>query len=209
MAVRPTGRRRTLEALTPDEKRVIQELQKISAHIVYDGRLDDEEFIKLTEWVRKHTAYAEVKPLSDLVKLLRSVLADGMVTASERMTLLDFLGAVVKAPQPVMDGLDSIFEKGAALDFGRRTFCFSGTFGFGDRTDARIAVMRLGGKVIDQPSMTLDWLVMGSPGPETTRAGIHLSKLERVIHNVRQGAPTRIIREADFAKAIIAHDTKG
>lgn len=208
MTVRPTGRRRTLEALTPDEKRVIQELQQISAHIVYDGRVDDREFVELTEWVRKHTAYAEVKPLSDLMKLLRSVLADGMVTTSERMTLLDFLATVVKAPKPVMDGLDSIFEKDVTLDFGRRTFCFSGTFGFGDRTDARIAVMRLGGKVIDQPSMILDWLVVGSPGPETTRTGIHPSKLERAIHNIRQGAPTRMIREADFAKGVVAHDTK-
>lgn len=198
-----------MEALTPDEKRVIQELQKISAHIVYDGRLDDDEFVKLTEWVRKHSAYAEVKPLSDLVKLLRSVLADGMVTTGERMTLIDFLSTVVKAPKPVMDGLDSIYEKDAALEFGRRSFCFSGTFGFGNRTDARIAVMRLGGKVIDQPSMSLDWLVMGSPGPETTRAGVHPSKLERVIRNIRQGAPTRIVREADFAKGIIANDTKG
>ncbi|MEZ4265936.1 MAG: hypothetical protein R3F39_06120 [Myxococcota bacterium] len=204
MSARPTGRQRTLQALTPDEKRVIQELQKISAHMVYDGRLDDDEFVKLTEWVRKNSAYAEVKPLSDLVKLLRSVLADGMVTSSERLTVLDFLGAVVKAPKPVMDGLDAIYESAASVEFNRRTFCFSGTFGFGNRTDARIAVMRLGGKVIDQPTMSLDWLVMGSPGPETTRAGLHPSKLERVIRNIRQGAPTRIVREADFAKGLIA-----
>jgi NAD-dependent DNA ligase len=209
MATRPTGRQRTLEALTPDEKRVIQELHKFCAHIVYDGQLDDAEFVQLTEWVRKHKAYAEVKPLSDLMKLLRSVLADGMVTADERMTLVSFLSHVVKQPKPVMDGLEGIFETDDRdIDFSRSTFCFSGTFGFGNRTDARIAVMRLGGKVVDQPSMKLDWLVMGAPGPETTRAGVHPSKLERVIRYVRQGARTRIVREATFTKAIIAADTK-
>lgn len=198
-----------MEALTPDEKRVVQELQKISAGIVYDGRLDDAEFLALTEWMQANRAYAEVKPLSDLMKLLRSVLADGMVTSSERLTLLEFLTRVVKAPKPVMDGLDAIFERDPVIEIARRSFCFSGTFTFGNRTDARIAVLRHMGHVHDDPSMTLDWLVVGMPGPETTRAGLKPSKLERTIRHIRQGAPTRLIREADFAKAIIAADAKG
>ena len=38
----------------------MQELQEISAGIVYDGRLDDAEFLALTEWMQANRAYAEV-----------------------------------------------------------------------------------------------------------------------------------------------------
>ena len=100
-------------------KKCIQELQGISAAIIYDGKIDDSEIDLIQNWLLKHDEYLIEYPLSDLKKLFNEIIEDNVITNKEKEKLLKFLSNISASPEsnPTVD-----FQKIQKLNSLKRIF---------------------------------------------------------------------------------------
>jgi DNA polymerase III epsilon subunit-like protein len=73
----------------------IGELKGICKMIALDGKLHNEEFNFLCNWLGK-CPYSEVSPISDLRKIVRESLTDGTVTIDEQRKLIAGIEAILR-----------------------------------------------------------------------------------------------------------------
>lgn len=83
-----------------DDSSRIYELNGIVEGIVCDGEVNEEEVIRLKEWMDTYVeSIRDHKPSSELCKLIDSVLKDGIITEEEQVELLDILNDRIQDAQ--------------------------------------------------------------------------------------------------------------
>jgi len=184
-------------------KKCIQELQGISAAIIYDGKIDDSEIDLIQNWLLKHDEYLTEYPLSDLKKLFEEIIEDNIITNAEKEKLLKFLSCISASPEsnPTVDG---IFSENPKINFTQKKFLFTGNLTYGSRSKAQSKVIELGGNCLKGLTIETDYLVVGSLGSEDYKFSRFGSKIEKAIkYNREKGTNILIIKEQDFVRAII------
>lgn len=86
-------------------------------------------------------------------------------------------------------------QTGAAGPLAGKSFVFTGTLTAFDRKTAQKKVFALGGEAPDGVSKTLSYLVVGAEERKSSK----LTKAEKLI---AEGAPLRILSEAEFLEMI-------
>ena len=116
-------------------KKLIQELQGISSALIYDGKIDDSEIELLKNWLYKNDEYLLEYPLSDLKKLFKGIVEDGLITIEERGSLFKFLSTIAASPisNPTVDG---IFSDNLKIIFKQKNFLFTGNIVYGTHSKA-------------------------------------------------------------------------
>ncbi len=185
-------------------KKAVQEMQGMAAAMIYDGRVDDNEINLMRDWLNRHIVEAGDWPLSELVAILKKVLADGVVTEQERLDLLNFLAQFAAGPQQpqVVQG---IFDSAAKIIFADQLFLFTGKLAFGTRKKAENAVVARGGS-ITSASVTneLNYLVVGELGSEAWKFSRFGSKIEKAMQMRKCGSANPfIVQEKRFVQAVI------
>ena len=144
-----------------------QVLNGICAGIAADNHINDQEIHFLKTWLLDNDEIASVWPGYILADRVRSILADGIITEDERQdfvsTLKELSGnrftdtGAAQADSPALpcDELPSIF-------FRNMTFCFTGGFLYGTRSDRERIVSSLGGKPLKQVTKKLHYLIIGT-----------------------------------------------
>ena len=189
-------------------KKAVQEMQGMAAAIIYDGRVDDDEINLMRDWLNCHVVEAGDWPLSDLVVVLKKILADGVVTEQERLDLLNFLAQFAAGPQQPQV-IQGIFDSDAPIIFPEQMFLFTGKLVFGTRKKAENAVVARGGSIAPA-SVTndLNYLVVGELGSEAWKFSRFGSKIEKAMQ-MRKGGRTNplIVQEKRFVQAVIEAST--
>ncbi len=189
-------------------KRAVQEMQGMAAAMIYDGRLDDVEINLMSDWLNRHIVEAGDWPLSDLVAILKNVLADGVVTEQERLNLLNFLAQFAAGPQQP-EVIQGIFDSDAKIIFPGQMFLFTGKLVFGTRKKAENAVVARGGSIAPA-SVTgdLNYLVVGELGSEAWKFSRFGSKIEKAMQMRKTGKThSFIVQEKRFVQAVIEAGT--
>lgn len=184
-------------------KKCIQELQGISAAIIYDGKIDDSEINLIQDWLSKHDEYLTEYPLSDLKRLFEEILEDNVITNAEKERLLKFLSGISASAEsnPTVDG---IFSENPSIIFTQKSFLFTGNLTFGSRSKAQSKVIELGGNCLKSLTMDIDYLVVGSLGSEDYKYSRFGAKIEKAIkYNREKGTNILIVKEQDFVSAAI------
>ncbi|OGU48774.1 MAG: hypothetical protein A2000_06725 [Ignavibacteria bacterium GWB2_36_8] len=184
-------------------KKSIQELQGISAAIIYDGKIDDAEIELLKGWLYKNHEYLVEYPLLDLKNLFRVIVEDGFITIDEREKLLKFLSDISASPKsnPTVDG---IFFENPKIVFIKKNFLFTGDLVYGSRSKAQSKVIELGGNCLNSLTMKTDYLIVGSLGSEDYKYSRFGTKIEKTIkYNREKGTNILIVKEQDFISAVI------
>jgi NAD-dependent DNA ligase len=184
-------------------KKCIQELQGLSAAIIYDGKVDNNEIELIQKWLLKNNEYLTEYPLSDFKILFKDIMADGMITLEERRRLLEFLESISASPDSNLV-VDGIFTENPEITFKRKNFLFTGILIYGERPKVQTRVTELGG--FCQKSLTLktDYLVVGSLGSEDYKYSRFGTKIETAIkYNREKDANIQIIKERDFLSVAI------
>ena len=88
--------------------------------------------------------------------------------------------------------------------FADKTFCFTGTFAFGQRKDCQAAVARLGGTPQDKVTTRLDYLVIGSLGNEDWMHSTCGRKIQQALDFNAKGRGIAIVSEDAWAQALCA-----
>jgi hypothetical protein len=88
--------------------------------------------------------------------------------------------------------------------FTKRTFIFTGKFGFGTRKACQDAVISRGGSAPDQKSVShlIDYLVIGAEGSNAWRRGTYGNKIEHAILFRRDYGSPAIVSEEHWVAAL-------
>lgn len=187
--------------------RATQTLLGICAGLVADGQINDREVAFLSTWLAENQEVAAIWPGSAIAQRLRDVLADGVITAEEKESLVTLLQqlsgnefADTGAAAPAAPGIPCDFTVDVVFD--GKSFCFTGEFAFGTRAACHKAVARTGGLPADGVTSRLDYLVVGagcSPDWANTTYG---RKIEAALEKQAKLGRPAIIAEAHWFAAL-------
>jgi len=190
------------------EDRGISELIGIARGLVADGVVNELEADFLIRWL-KENEHITCWPFDVLNKRVRVMLADGMIDAEERQELLEVLRDLIGGEPAAGKTINfasalPLTQPAPDIVFAGKTFCFTGTFAFGERKDCHAAVVRLGGKPQDKVTTRLDYLVIGSLGNEDWMHSTFGRKIQQALDFNAKGRGIAIVSEDAWAQALCA-----
>ena len=190
------------------EDRGISELIGIARGLVADGVVNELEADFLIRWL-KENEHITCWPFDVLNKRVRVMLADGMIDAEERQELLELLRDLIGGEPAAGKTINfasalPLTQPAPDIVFAGKTFCFTGTFAFGERKDCHAAVVRLGGKPQDKVTTRLDYLVIGSLGNEDWMHSTFGRKIQQALDFNAKGRGIAIVSEDAWAQALCA-----
>lgn len=190
------------------EDRGISELIGIARGLVADGVVNELEADFLIRWL-KENEHLTCWPFDVLNKRVRAMLADGVIDAEERQELLELLRDLIGGKPAAGKAVNfasalPLTQPAPDIVFADKTFCFTGTFAFGERKDCQAAVVRLGGKPQDKVTTRLDYLVIGSLGNEDWMHSTFGRKIQQALDFNAKGRGIAIVSEDAWAQALCA-----
>lgn len=177
--------------------------------LLADNVLNKEEIAYLDHWLLEHRDASEVWPGSVIAQHVKEVTRRGCISSEDlahlKSVLTQLLGGTTEETGAV-DGLPTTLplDVEAEVLFKHKTFCFTGLFLFGSRSKCRDAVDLLGGEILDNITMQLNYLVIGTihtPDWVTSRYG---RKIEKAVEYRSKGCDLKIISEERWSEALHA-----
>jgi len=184
-------------------KRSCESLLGICSGLLADGHLSDEEIRFLDTWLADNGDIAYSWPGEVIVKRIRDVLADGVVTEDERdylkSTLSDLIGGTLEesgatsgvSTRLPIDEVEEILIEG-------NSFCFTGSFLYGTRNACHKAIEERGGTASGSVKVSLNYLVIGTLASREWAHTSHGRKIEKAIDYKNKGRQISIISEEQW-----------
>jgi hypothetical protein len=174
-----------------DVKRSFGALVEITQALVCDGYLDDREIHFLNEWLLENDDTCVGWPGNIIRQRVKAVLADGLITESERAYLIDTLreliggtAETVAAPNHVTE---LAFDDVSTCEFSGRPFCLTGDFVYGSWDRCEREIEQRGGIVAVSVTKALRYLVVGDRGSVEWKHGSFGIKVEKAQEYKREG----------------------
>ena len=177
--------------------KAIDRLSGICEGILADRTVNDEEAQFFASWVREHSVYEPVWPMTDILARVERIFADGRVDDEEREELRVVMSEICGQQKEKADASQTFSSRlplddpQPALLFPGRNFHITGRFAYGTRIKVFEALVALGAKATDSPpNREAHYLVIGT---FASRDWFHTSygrKIERAVE--LRGANTGI-----------------
>lgn len=187
-------------------RRSFESLLGIAAGLVADGALNNQEVLFLSTWLSDNSELAGSWPGEVVLKRVREVLADGVITDDERQYLLETLTQLVGGSFS-NDGAVPTTASQLPLDHGvvmrvpDASFCFTGKFLFGTRASCERAVESRGGRIANI-HRALDYLVIGELSSRDWKYSAFGTKIETAMRLKADGNSLCIVSEAQWVAAL-------
>lgn len=190
--------------------RNIDELIGISRGLLADNEINESEAKFLLQWIESHFHQEELQeyPINTIYDRLKSVLSDNILDDQEakeiKELLLSFTG-----DKPITDQVKSMSSTLPLCDplpdvvFEDCTFCLTGAFTIGTRSQCENIIKDLGGDTKKAPTLKTDYLVIGILGNDDWIHSSYGRKIEQAV-DLRDKKQTgiKIITEEHFIKFI-------
>jgi NAD-dependent DNA ligase len=193
----------SLRAIHDDRivERDIDELTGLCKGALLDGTINQAEAEGILNWLNIHAGCLDAWPANVLHARLRNMLADGVLDADEEGELLGLLLRFATPEQS--DGKPKsaipIDEPPPAITIAGHSFCFTGVFDFGSRTQCYAAVNQRGGIAVNGITKKLHYLVIGNVGSEFWKHSTFGNKIAKAVEYRDDGAPLIIVSESHWA----------
>ena len=187
-------------------KRSCESLLGIAAGLVADGELNAREIQFLSTWLSENQELAATWPGEVILKRIRSVLSDGVVTAEEaeylKTTLTDLIGGSFSDDGAISSESTSLpIDVNAAVVIPSASFCFTGKFLYGTRAACERAIEQRGGTVATV-SKKLNYLVIGELSSRDWKFSSFGTKILSAIEIKQAGANISIVSEEQWSQAL-------
>ena len=180
------------------DSRQIDELIGLARGLVADGAINQAEVEFLQKWLVANIAASNHPLLRRLCERVAEILADGHVDEQERVELLDTLNRFYNRDFELGETMKAsslpLCEPAPTLAFGGKSFCFTGTFNFGQRKHCEEAVMQRGASPGSLNKKT-DYLVIGVYATESWKHSSFGNKILKAVEMRDAGLPIRIVSE--------------
>ena len=192
----------------------IQFLAGMVHGIMADGELTDSEISALKAWMVANDFLTGTYPYDEIYTLLRAILADKVITNDEREQLLAFFSNIIEFKDSLnlveSDYSDlkkkynvcGLCASDPEIKIRDHTFCFTGEFYRGSRSDLEGKVAELGGCSRTSVSSKTDYLVVGNAGNPCWAYACYGRKIEAAMKLRKEGGKVVIVNETDFWDAI-------
>lgn len=168
--------------------------------VAADGELADSEIVLIQSWLEKNIDLFDEWPVSVIKQRIQAILADGSVSAEERLDLLETIQKITGdsfEQTSIADGMATAFLEDAldAIEHEGRCFCFTGQFVSGGRAAVESAAIRRGARISKSVTGKVDYLVIGTLASRDWRFSAHGRKIEEALRLQQGGATIAITTE--------------
>jgi len=186
--------------------RATQVLMGIVTGIVADGQLHESEVLMLNTWLTENADVTTVWPGSAVAQMLRTALADGVITPEERAHMLHELQALAGTDFSETGSSSSNvaglpYDHDAQVTICGAAICHTGVFLYGTRAACEKLTHKAGGIALPTVTRKATYLVVGthvSPAWVNTSYG---RKIQQAMELKQAGHPIGIIAEEWWLKA--------
>jgi len=175
--------------LSYHSKRLI-ELKSILSEIVADGVLSDEETLALQGWLDENASLKGNFPFDKIFEIVSKALADGILENEERESMLCLF-------EQITDPVSKACACGD-IDINGKTFCLTGEFDFGERSEVQAVLVKRGGIPVSGVTRKTDYVIVGNKGSDAWCAGNYGTKVMKALELQSKGFPIKIVRETDL-----------
>jgi DNA polymerase-3 subunit epsilon len=169
----------------------IQILDGLLKGIVCDQAIQDAEISNLKLWLDENDYLKGVYPYDKILNAVTVVLSDGVITAEEKSYILNEFDEVLN---PVTDC--------SAINLNNKTFCLTGDFKSGTKTEIEKIISDKGGIKKSGVSGKLDYLFVGGLGSDAWKYGNVGGKIAKAQELQEKGKNIRIISEDDLMSCL-------
>ena len=185
------------------QSRQIDELIGLSRGLIADGALNQQEIEFLEKWLATNLAVSNQPLISLLYQRIREILVDGIADQDECLDLFNTLQAFTADRNELGEAAHAttlpLCAPAPELSFAGRTFCFTGTFTFGQRRHCEEAVIQRGATCGTLTRKT-DVLVIGSYATESWKHSSFGNKILKAVELREAGLPIRIVSESHWVR---------
>lgn len=182
------------------ETEALRELQTILSEMVKVGDISYDQIFFLQNWMSLHEEYKNNYPFNTIFKTLERVMEDNVITLEEKFELQQLFR---KSLDPVSSMTDENAES-----IKDKHVCITGDFECGTREEVFKMIEEAGGIVDKGTKKTTDYVVMGSLGSDTWKAGNYGSKVLKAMEYNEKGCDIKIIKEDRFVSMIASDRNK-
>jgi NAD-dependent DNA ligase len=189
----------------------LQRLQGIVGGIASDGYINESELRGLSDWIYENQHLKSLWPYDEIEALVTGVLADQVISEEEHATLQEFFQQFTSLYDEKTIG-DPLIERNGSfiglcavcpdLVFENAVYSFTGSSHKLNRTQMEQLVVDLGGKITNNISKKLNYLVIGAAGNPCWAYACYGRKVEQAVSLRKAGFKLQIIHESDFHDAV-------
>lgn len=183
------------------ETEALRELQTILSEMVKVGDISYDQIFFLQNWMTSHEEYKNNYPFNTIFETLERVLEDNVITFEEKVELQQlFRKSLDPASSMADETAESIKDK---------HICITGDFECGSREEVFKMIEEAGGIIDKTTKKTTDYVVMGSLGSDSWKAGNYGSKvLKAMEYKDKYGLDIKIIKEDQFVSMFASDQNK-
>ncbi|WP_293006896.1 BRCT domain-containing protein [Nitrosomonas sp.] len=187
--------------------KAIQTLMGICTGITADNQLNDQEILFLSTWLKEYPETVTKWPGSIIAERISHILSDGIITQDEREDLFETLSRLqgnyfsdTGSAKNEIAFIDYCIDK--QIFFTEKQFCFTGEFLLGTRAVCKRITEKVGGLTVENVSMKLDYLVIGTILSEEWAFTSYGRKIEKAMGLRNSLSRPNIISEKQWTEAI-------
>jgi hypothetical protein len=178
--------------------RQIDELIGLARGIAADGTINQIEVEFLQKWLAANASISDQPVLHTLYQRVNEILEDNVVDPDEAVELLDTLNCFSRRDFELGEVLKStslpLSDPAPDLVFGGQSYCFTGTFNYGQRKYCEEAVLSRGGWC-GGLNMRTNVLVIGAYATESWKHSSFGNKILKACELREGGSPIAIVSE--------------
>lgn len=183
------------------------QLLGLIAGITADGHLHDLEIQFLRTWLSEKRSDGEHWLHSRIAQIIDHILADGVVCEAERAELMAELmsvgGTDFSETGSVTAETIGFPSDDCEVVFEGKTFCLTGQFHYGSRSECEAATTAAGGICAGSVTRKTNYLVIGSAGATASwKQASYGNKIDAAMKLKEKGHPIQIVNEEAWTSAI-------
>jgi NAD-dependent DNA ligase len=202
----PESYNRIIAKYYNDLKRSAGALIGIAQGVICDRHLSDAEIHFLSEWLCNNDEISQDWPGDILCSKIKEVLADGVITETERQQLIDILqgliGGTIETLASATHVSQLVFDEVNEIRHGQSRFCLTGDFVYGPRTRCHEEITIRGGIIGESINKKLSYLIVGGLGSPEWKHGSYGTKVEKAMSYKKSGCPILIIHEQCWTRSL-------
>ncbi len=192
------AQRRTLrtppKAAPSETTRQLLELKELLGAVTADNELKEEEVLFLQNWMVRNITLRGNFPFDKIFETVDKALEDGIL---EKFELDSMLQLFERITDPVASACSC-----DCFDISGKTFCLTGEFEFGSRSEVESALCQKGGTPVGSVTRKTDCLVVGSKGSEAWSNGNYGTKVKKAMELQEKGISIRIVKEQNICSLL-------
>lgn len=194
-------------ALAKDKTEDIDSLCALCQQALAIGEISCDDAKYLHNWIKENKGLSEVWPASIIYARLSDFLRDGVLDPKETKELKKLLQQFTGRHEATPYGYNApspfpLDDPAPEIVIPDHTFCFTGTFAFGNREACVDQIAKLGGNYKNTVSQKIDYLVIGALSNPNWAHLSYGRKIEYATSIKEAGYDLAIISESNWVESL-------